>query len=358
MSSARSFPAAVEISSLPSDITDGKPHDLAAILQPDRVRLFVDGKLALDMPAKPLTGTAKQGRFAIAQLVGGTLGCDGVIETVRLTRGVREPGDVAALAPDERSIGFWKFDPPPPAIEPAAFHFVAVPLRPEQWPHRTAAVNRDRVYDFYEKQARYFMTQEPRPELLPEYPGIDGGKYGHWGNQNDEVWRDGRWNDTDLGSLMCGVFHGAGLVIPKGVCVRLGGKDDISACFDPATLGFAPVWKGGFIQFSPARHGFMSGVIMKGELLTKEMTRGTAAALYVSRILPSRSGRDFRVTSAAEGSISRRPHWIVRGVSQSRPRRPISTACVPPCRAGRRNGPNGSKPRVPPETRSPTRWTR
>ncbi|HEY2572948.1 MAG TPA: TIM barrel protein, partial [Verrucomicrobiaceae bacterium] len=247
------------------NLADGKMHQPAAILETNRVRLFVDGKLVLDSPVKPLEGKIKKGRFAIAQLVGGSLGCDGVIETVRLTRGAREPVAGATLAQDQRTIGFWKFDPPPPTIAPAAFSYDQSPLRPMQWPHHRETVNRDRVYDFYEKEARYFMRQSPVPELLPEYPGLDGGTYGHWGNQNDDVWRDGRWNDTSLGSLMSGVFHGAGLVIPKGVCVRLGGKDDISACFDPTTHEFAAVWQGSFIRFDPARHGFMGGAIMNGE---------------------------------------------------------------------------------------------
>lgn len=251
------------------NLADGEFHQLAAILESNRVRLFVDGKLVLDTPAKPLEGKIKKGRFAIAQLVGGSLVCDGVIETVRVSRGPREPVAGAVLAQDEHTLGFWKFDPPPPALEPAAFHYDPAPIRPGQWPHRNEAVNRDRVYDFYEKEARYFMKQSPVPPLLPEYPGLDGGKYGHWGNQNDDVWRDGRWNDTDLGSLMSGVFRGAGLVIPKGVCVRLGGKEDISTCFDPTTLEFAAVWQGGFIRFDAARHGFMGGTIMHGELLGK-----------------------------------------------------------------------------------------
>lgn len=250
-----------------ANIVDGQVHDLAAILELNRVRLFVDGKQVLDAPARPLQGSIKKGRFAIAQLVGGSLGCDGVIAAVRLTGGVREPGGGAALAPDDRTIGFWKLDPPAVAIDPAPFRFDKAPIRPEQWPHHNAAVNRDRVYDFYEKEARHFMTQDPRPELLPEYPGLDGGKYGHWGNQNDNVWRDGRWNETDLGSLMSGVFHGAGLVVPKGVCVRLGGRDHAAVCFDPETLRFAALWKGGFVHFDFARHGFMGGVIMRGKLL-------------------------------------------------------------------------------------------
>ncbi len=45
------------------------------------------------------------------------------------------------------------------------------PLDPAQWPHWQAPVNRDRLYDFYTKQARRFMKDQPRPALVAQYPG-------------------------------------------------------------------------------------------------------------------------------------------------------------------------------------------
>ena len=142
-------------------------------------------------------------------------------------------------------------------------------------------MNRDRVYDFYAKEAEQFKDRKPLPDLLPQYPGLDSGKYGHWGNQDDVLWTDGRWNDTDLGSLMSGVFRGGGVTVVKGVCVRLGGKEDVSACFDPMTLQFASVWNGGFIHFDPHRHGFMAGVLMTGKPIMRELaTRSAEPFVY------------------------------------------------------------------------------
>jgi len=120
--------------------------------------------------------------------------------------------------------------------EPAKFDWVRDPLRPEDWPHWQAPVNRDRLYDFYAKEAEHFMKIQPLPMLLPEFPGLDGGKFGHWGNQAEADWADDRWNQTDLGTLMCGVFRGAGVTVNKGVCVRLGDHGELAACFDPETL--------------------------------------------------------------------------------------------------------------------------
>jgi hypothetical protein len=83
-------------------------------------------------------------------------------------------------------------------------------------------VNRERTFDFYGKQAVQFMNQT-LPELIPPFPGMDGGQQGHWGNQNDQVtWKDGRWAASDLGSVFSGVFKGAGVTVNKGVCVRFG----------------------------------------------------------------------------------------------------------------------------------------
>ena len=99
---------------------------------------------------------------------------------------------------------------------PATFSYDRAPLHPEDWPSWRHPVNRDRVYDFYAKEAEYFSKQPNVPALLPPYPGLDGGTLGHWGNQSDATWVDGRWNQTDLGTLLCGVFRGAGVTVPKG----------------------------------------------------------------------------------------------------------------------------------------------
>jgi putative heme-binding domain-containing protein len=144
--------------------------------------------------------------------------------------------------------------------EVATFSYDRAPLQPERWPSWQEWVNRDRLYDFYAKETAYFKDH-PGAMLLPEFPGLDGTKYGHWGNQNEDTWVDNRWNDTDLGCVMCGVFHGPGIVVPKGVCVRLGERGELAACFNPETLCYEAVWHGGFVRFSAVRHGFLAGRI-------------------------------------------------------------------------------------------------
>ncbi len=125
-------------------------------------------------------------------------------------------------------------------------------------------VNRDRLYDFYAKEAEHFAKLAEVPSLLPQFPGLDGGKLGHWGNQNEDTWADDRWNKTDLGNLLSGVFRGAGVTVPKGVCVRLGDKGEVAACFNPETLTYDAVWTGGFVKFAAKRHGFLDGLLIDG----------------------------------------------------------------------------------------------
>lgn len=152
---------------------------------------------------------------------------------------------------------------------PAEFAYDRAPLNPEEWPSRRHAVNRDRVYDFYAKEAEHFMKQPIVPPLLPPFPGLDGGRLGHWGNQNDDVWADDRWNSTDLGNVLAGVFRGAGVTVAKGVCLRLGERGELSACFNPETLCYEALWTGGFLKFAPKRHGILDGLIMNGTPLPR-----------------------------------------------------------------------------------------
>jgi putative heme-binding domain-containing protein len=161
--------------------------------------------------------------------------------------------------------------------EPAPFEYDRTPLRPEAWPHWQENVNRDRHYDFYEKQAEHFRQFEGRYRLLPAFPGLDGPVYGHWGNQDETTWRDGRWNEVDVGTLLSGVFNAPdGVTTPKGVCVRLGEHGELSTCFNPQSLSYESIWRGAFLQFSDVRHGFLDGLRPAGELLSRPADQAPA----------------------------------------------------------------------------------
>lgn len=50
-----------------------------------------------------------------------------------------------------------------------------------------APINKYRLYDFYERQARYHLTGTSKSELLLPYPGLEGGRRGHWGGTNEKL---------------------------------------------------------------------------------------------------------------------------------------------------------------------------
>jgi quinoprotein glucose dehydrogenase len=94
------------------NVCDSKWHYLAAVIEPERVRLFVDGKLVKDAPATPLQGEPSPGDLAFGQLVEGGLGCDGVVDNVRISRGARKISGVPAgpLPKDAATLGRWDFE--------------------------------------------------------------------------------------------------------------------------------------------------------------------------------------------------------------------------------------------------------
>lgn len=46
-------------------------------------------------------------------------------------------------------------------------------------------VNVYHLYDFYKNQAKYHLLNNVKNDLLLPYPGLDGGRRGHWGGTND-----------------------------------------------------------------------------------------------------------------------------------------------------------------------------
>lgn len=153
------------------------------------------------------------------------------------------------------------------------------PLDLAAHPSWQAHVNRDRIYDFYAKQALQYGSMEAAdvPQILPPYPGLDGGSYGHWGNQNDEqTWKDSRVRAMDHGAMVSGVFRGVGRKIPRAVAVRLG--DGFNAVFNQDTLMFEAAWRGELVNWSDVRRGVMHGIPMGSEVTVPLVSADKSAA--------------------------------------------------------------------------------
>lgn len=135
----------------------------------------------------------------------------------------------------------------------------------------TKPVNRFRLYDFYQRQADYYLARrEEMPTVLPAYPGLDGGGYGHWGKFNQNEHSDLRWNDGELGEAFTHVFRSGDFSLLKPVLLQLGEKRELFAAFDPLTLRYRAVWKEGFIHFDGFRWGTSRNAAMKGSSLFSE----------------------------------------------------------------------------------------
>jgi len=248
-------------------IADAQWHHVAAVLEENRLRLYVDGVLAKDAALPPLQGSEQAGGLAIGQLVEGGIGCRGWVDEVRLRSGAHPPAGLpeAAPVPDDTVLGWWSFEKPEDAGPRSSYRPPRPPLRPEDHSLLAHPINRDRIYDFYAKQLVHARGQNPQPARLDPFPGLDGGTFGHWGNQTEESWRSDARNRMDPGTVQAEIFQGWGQTVPRAVCVRLGAAGEMAACFDPDTLRWVAAWKGGFVTFGTGRFGFLEGCRPAGE---------------------------------------------------------------------------------------------
>ncbi len=100
------------------DIADGKWHFVAMQFEPTRIRLFVDGKQGAEQEVKPVNGAfgsepkPAQGELALGTLVDQVIACDGLIDDVRFSSGLRTVDRVPteAFKADDTTLGLWNFD--------------------------------------------------------------------------------------------------------------------------------------------------------------------------------------------------------------------------------------------------------
>jgi len=105
-----------------ANVCDGAWHALAAVIGPEKVRLYVDGKMVKEAPLPPRSGIPIPGGLALGSLVEGAPRCDGLLDDVRISAGPREigPPSDAPLKSDAATLGLWDFDALPPATPQAA----------------------------------------------------------------------------------------------------------------------------------------------------------------------------------------------------------------------------------------------
>ncbi len=125
----------------------------------------------------------------------------------------------------------------------------------------------NRVRDFYFRQAEQFLDHRPSDpvDVLAQFPGLDGGGFGHWGQNPEEVSFDHSMNDVDTGDVVCQISHHFGQTTRKGVNVLIDRATKASVLFDPEKMTFVDSWTGGFVKWGFVRFGLMGGVEADGQ---------------------------------------------------------------------------------------------
>lgn len=215
------------------------------IYEAERVRLFVDGKQVADQTTKSRGGETVPGLLAFGKLASRELGCDGLVDEVRLSRGVRaiEKMPEQPFETDDRTLGLWHFD---------------------------GLGNDGSARD------ESPLKNPARPDV-PERSNSNakaGKLSGHWGEdavgfrwtEQDSV--DNRWSRSEIGPFLASIVPLPDQPpVAKGLSIRVGEKQQATVCYDTATLTMRAAWQGGFLHFDPARFGLIAAPRPDGEML-------------------------------------------------------------------------------------------
>ncbi len=98
------------------DVTDGKWHHLAMTFDGGEVNLFVDARRVKTTAVKRTKAVQKEGRLWFGAYPPQNIGCDGLVDEVRISSGVRAIERVpdGPFAADDKTLGLWHFDTPAP----------------------------------------------------------------------------------------------------------------------------------------------------------------------------------------------------------------------------------------------------
>jgi len=134
----------------------------------------------------------------------------------------------------------------------------------------------NRVRDFYTRQAEQFLDHRPTGpvDVLPQFPGLDGGGFGHWGQNPEEVSFDHNLNEVDTGNVVCQLTRHFGQTTFKGVNVLVDPASKSTVLFDPLRMTYVDAWRGGFVKWGFVRFGLMGGIEPAGDRIV-DLSQGS-----------------------------------------------------------------------------------
>ena len=177
------------------DIADNRWHYVAAVLETNKVSLYVDGKRVGDAStrrradAKVVAGPLTVGKAAANSNPADCHGCDGAIEEVRISNVARPILAVptASWKADDATIGLWQFGQRGDAIEIADASAFGNPLRIV----KQRLLSLDKI-DRASFRAGPAPGDSPAEEVTLE-PGEPKYAEGPTDISLDGRWGDGRW---------------------------------------------------------------------------------------------------------------------------------------------------------------------
>ncbi len=204
----------------PVNICDEAWHHVAMSFDGTTVRLWVDTKQVAEQkmqPAKTLANADGPLLIGGAYAADQRIGCDGLVDDVRLSNVIREFKAVpnAALDRDNATVSLWKLD-------------------------GNEGISADANW-------------------TPPASAITGEA---WERETDKDWVDGRFQKTDTGPYQNATVDYAGPTgkgrVYKATAIKIGDKQEASFLFDRNQLRFAATWGGGFLNHSSRRFGLLN----------------------------------------------------------------------------------------------------
>jgi type 1 glutamine amidotransferase len=206
------------------DICDDRWHFVALTWDGAVVKLYADGKLVKEQAVKARPGLRVDAKrddgpltIGMAQDGMGRIGCDGLIDDVRLSRGLRTLDRVptAELPLDPQTLALFHFD-------------------------RKEAFSADPAWT-------------PRPAT---------GNAASWEKENDADWVDGRFRQMDTGPFLGATIDHPGwqgkVRVYKGLAIKVGDKGEGSVVYDRGQLRLSAGWTGGWLEHTDKRFGLLN----------------------------------------------------------------------------------------------------
>jgi type 1 glutamine amidotransferase len=210
------------------DICDSKWHHVAMTHDGKKVMLFVDGKNVKESPLTFRTDATPQAgplEIGAAYDADHRIGCDGLIDDVRISKGVIDiKVPMAALKRDENTLSLWNLD-------------------------GDEGISAD-------------VNWTPPTPIGAKEP---------WEVATDKDWIDGRFRKMDTGPFLNATIDYEG---PKGkvrsykaTAIKVGDNGEATVLFDRNQLSFAAAWTGGFLNHSDRRFGLLNTPTPNGTMV-------------------------------------------------------------------------------------------